>query len=197
MTTWWNQFAEVRLEDFKIWTGDFNQPGKVYFRNHVATKNYQSLIDCGCGVAADYYAFKQDGYTIEYTGLDSCNFFIKLNRENGIQMVEAELEKTLPITDNSYDLVYCREVIEHLSFYEKTISEFIRIGKKEVLILWFIKPDNAGEQINYWAAEDLYHNKYNLNKLENFILDNSKVKNLEWININEKQDALHIYLKEE
>ena len=94
-------------------------------------------------------------------------------------MIKAELEQNLPILDNSYECVYCREVLEHLSYYEKTISEMIRISSKEVIIVWFIIPDNE-EHINYWEEEDLYHNKYEINKLEKFITSIDKVDNLFW-----------------
>lgn len=182
MTTWWNKNAETRMNDFKSWVGDFNQASKVYCRKYVVNKQYKTIIDCGCGLATDYYGFKNDEYEINYTGLDSCNFFINSNRENGISMIEAELEETLPIPDSSYEVVYCREVLEHLSYYEKTLNELIRIASKEVIIVFFIKPDGE-ENINYWGEEDLYHNKYNKEKMEAFIMNNPRVDKLFWVDI--------------
>jgi ubiquinone/menaquinone biosynthesis C-methylase UbiE len=196
MTDWWNKNIQNRITDFTSWVGDHDQPTKSYCRKYVADKKYTSIIDCGSGVASEYYGYKNDNYEIQYTGLDSCIYLVNLNRQNGIGMVEAELEKDLPIIDNSYECVYCRGVIEHLSYYETTINEFIRIGKKEVMIGWFIKPDNSEDEVNYWVEEDLYHNKYNLEKLENFISKNDKVDNLFWTDINEKENVLHIILKD-
>lgn len=181
MTDWWNKNAENRIDDFKSWIGDFNQPSKVYCRKYIVEKQYKNIIDCGCGLATDYFGFKNDGSDINYTGLDSCKYFINLNKECGITMVEAELIKNLPLADDSYDCVYCREVIEHLPYYEKTINEFIRIAKKEIVIVFFIKPDNREDLVNYWEEEDLYHNRYNKEKLELFILNNIKVDKLLWV----------------
>lgn len=183
MTSWWNKNAETRMNDFKSWVGDFNQASKVYCRKYVADKQYKTIIDCGCGLATDYYGFKNDKYEINYTGLDSCGFFVNSNKENGITMIEAELEKDLPITNDSYEVVYCREVLEHLSHYEKTLTELIRIASKEVLVVFFIKPDHSEENINYWTEEDLYHNKYNKEKLETFLANSPKVDKLSWIDI--------------
>lgn len=194
MTTWWNKNVKNRINDFEGWIGDHNQPTKLYCRKYVASKSYKDIIDCGCGVATEYYGYKSDAYDIKYTGLDSCTHLIELNRDRNINMIEAELEKDLPIEDNSYECVYCRGVIEHLSYYKKAIDEFIRIGKKEVLIGWFINPDDKEDQINYWEEEDLYHNKYNINNLEDFILSNPKVNQLFWQDINEKESVLHIIL---
>lgn len=208
MTNWWNKNVEVRMNDFKSWIGGFNYPSKIYCRNYVIEKQYKSIIDCGCGLATDYFGFKNDKYEIEYTGLDSCKYLVDLNRENGIQMIEAELDEELELQDNSYECVYCREVLEHLPYYEKTISEFVRIATKEVIVVFFVKPD-AEEQINYWAEEDLYHNKYDKAKLENFITSIPKVDRLFWNEVDDpknnlvtedadlpdKKSVLHILLK--
>lgn len=187
MTSWWNKNVESRMDDFKEWIGDYNQPSKVYCRSHVTKKKYKTLIDCGCGLATDFYGFKAaDNFEIEYTGLDSCKFLVDLNRNNGISMIESELEIDLPILDSLYDCVYCREVLEHLSAYEKTVSELIRIGSKEVMIVFFIKPtENVEDEINYWQEEDLYHNKYSKSKLEQFILANPKVEKIEWVDVSD------------
>jgi len=195
MTSWWNKNSENRIDDFKSWVGNQDNPSKKYCRKYIADKQYKSIIDCGCGLASEYYGYQEDKYNINYTGLDSCTYFNTINKDNGIQMIESELEKDLPIIDNSYECVFCREVLEHLSFYEKAISEFIRIGKKEIIICWFIKPTTDDDEINYWEEEDLYHNKYNISKLEKFVLSNTKVEKLFWEDID--QSILHIVLKKE
>ncbi len=183
MTDWWNKNVEVRIDDFKSWVGDYNKASKVYCRKYIADKQYKTIIDCGCGMATDYNGFKKDNYKIDYTGLDSCRFFIDINATHGIKMINAELEKDLRIVSNSYDVVYCREVLEHLNGYEKCLSELIRIGIKEVIIVFFIKPAEEDDKINYWESEDLYHNKYNKDKLEKFINDNPKVDKLFWVDV--------------
>jgi len=217
MTTWWNKNVKNNLETFFGWVKDFNNPNKVYCRNHVIKKNYKSILDCGCGFATEYYGYKyNDNYDIKYTGADSCKYFIDFNASQGIHMVEADLDCTLPIGDNAYECVFCREVVEHLSYYENAINEFIRIGKKEVIIVWFLKPGSiplyddelpeslkqkpwtaAGEdQINYWEEEDLYHNVYAIDKIEKFILSNPKVEKITWHDFTDKESVLHITLKE-
>lgn len=195
MTSWWQKNLQTRMTDFSSWIGDFNKNDKIYCRKYVATQGYKSLIDCGCGLATEFFGYKNDNYDINYTGLDSCQFLIERNKEQNITMIEAELESPLSILDSSYECVYCREVLEHLSYYENAIKEFIRIGQKEIIISWFIKPDSKEDEINYWDIEDLFHNKYNIEKLEKFILDNPKVDSLFWKQVSEKENILHIKLK--
>lgn len=149
MASWWNSNVEKRIRDFISWTGGFNQPSKVHCRNYIVKNQYKSVIDCGCGLATDYFGFKHDGHEIDYTGLDSCKYLIKYNIDRGMKMIDAELTKKLPIKDNSYECVYCREVLEHLPYYEKTLKEFVRIATKEVIVVFFIKPLSENE----WEAE--------------------------------------------
>lgn len=185
MSQWWNNNAEARISDFTVWVGDYNQPSKVYCRNYIAQKQYKNIIDCGCGLATDYFGFKNDNYDLNYTGLDSCTYFVNLNKECGIPMIEAELEGALPPAINAYDCVYCREVIEHLSSWKKTIPEMIRIASKEVIIVWFIKPEPGEDKINYWEEEDLYHNLYSKDKLEEMLTKHPKVTSFFWHDISD------------
>lgn len=195
MTSWWNKNSENRIQDFVGWVGDHSQITKSFCRKYVISKQYKSIIDCGCGLGSEYFGYKHDKYEIEYTGLDSCKHFIEQNSKNSIIMVEAELEKELPLLDNSFECVFCRGVIEHLSAYEKTLSEFIRVAQKEVLIGWFIKPDDQEEKIDYWVEEDLYHNRYNKQALEKYLLSQPKVDCICWEDIDDKENVLHIILK--
>lgn len=195
MTSWWNKNIENRIDDFKSWVGSYDKPAKKMIRNHVIEKKYKSILDCGCGLASEYYGYKNDDYKIRYVGMDSCDKFVEINSESGIKMIKAELEENFNIVDNSYDCVFCKDVLEHLKDYKNTLSEMIRVAKKEVIVGWFIKPINDEERINYWDQEDLYHNEYNINELESFIKENEKVLSFEWVNVDNKEFNLHIYLK--
>ncbi len=196
MTTWWNKnIPGQRLEEFKSWLTDGHQSDRKYCRSHIAKQEYKTFLDVGCGIAVEYFGFKDDNYPIEYTGLDSCNFLIDLNRSKGIQMIEAELDSPLPIEDGSYDCVYAREIIEHLQYHRRTLDELIRVAKKEVIVTWFIRPNHEPEDIRYRADEDLYHNQYNIDNLEKFVLSNDRVESVTWHEPNEKHIVLHIKLK--
>ncbi len=201
MTSWWNNNAEAEIDAFKEWTKDYNHPTKIYCRKYVANKGYESIIDCGCGLATEFHGYKADNYPIKYAGMDSCKYFVNTNRASGVPMIESELDGPLPIRDSLYDCVYCREVIEHLPYYENAINEFIRIGKREVLIVWFLAPRPEPDNMNYWPSGDLYHNIYDSRKLEFFLMNNPKVDYFTWETIrlrgheNPNETILHIFLK--
>jgi 2-polyprenyl-3-methyl-5-hydroxy-6-metoxy-1,4-benzoquinol methylase len=177
MTDWWNKNVESRIDDFKKWLEDDKALDTQYCRDYIAKNNYKSMLDCGSGFCVNYHAFKDCGYDIEYTGVDSCKYLIETNK--GINIVDANLEDKLPI-DGPYDIVYSRSVAEHLKCYETFINEMIRLAKHEVIIIFFITPSDKEDFIDYWEAEDLYHNHYNKEKLENFIKSNTKVDTIHW-----------------
>lgn len=194
MTSWWNKNIETRLDDFKSWVGSFDKPAKKMIREHVIKSKYKSILDCGCGLSSEYYGYKNDNYKIKYTGLDSCEKFVEINNENNINVIKCELEQDFPLNDSQFDCVFCKDVLEHLKDYKKTLSEMIRVAKKEVIIGWFISP-SENEKINYWEEEDLYHNEYSKSEIESILNSNEKVKSFEWISVDDKEINLHILLK--
>lgn len=202
MTEWWNKNVESRVDDFKKWLEDDKALDTKYCREYIINKKYKSILDCGSGFCVNYYAFKDDKYEIKYTGVDSCDYLVDLNKQNGIEVLRANVEKPLPIEDCSYDIVYTRSVLEHLPHYATFVNEMIRVAKNEVIIIFFITPtDKEDDCDNYWPEEDLYHNHYNLTKLENFIKSNSKVNNIFWNREFEdggqyNKSILHIIMKE-
>ena len=89
--------------------------------------------------------------------------------------------------------------IEHLDRYEKSIQELVRVAKKEVFIVFFIKPNplNNKDIINKGIDRGyvLYHNEYSKDKLEKFVRSLSRVNVLEWEEVSAQEIVLHIYLK--
>jgi ubiquinone/menaquinone biosynthesis C-methylase UbiE len=186
ISDWWNKnMNDSMLPTFKGWVGDYNSETKKFSREYIESKNYKSIIDIGCALCDMYYGFKNEKYEIDYTGLDSCQYFIDKNKELAINVIKSDMNK-INIRDNSYDVVFARHVLEHLPTFKDALSEFIRISSKEVIVIFFIKPLDK-EEIRY-DNTDLYHNIYSKKEIENFI---SKY-NYEWNDINDKEIILHI-----
>jgi glycosyltransferase involved in cell wall biosynthesis len=194
--SWWNVNINTKMEDFKKWTGDENIQSKVYLRTHIINKEYKSCLDCGAALCVDFYGFKNQNYNIEYHAIDTCEFFIKEGLNKKIDINLNSIEK-IDKNDNSIDVVYCRHVFEHLSGYNLAIDEMMRVAKKEVSILFFLKPEEK-EHISYAFYENsfLYHNTYNKSKIIKYMEINPKFYKLEMIDINEQECCYHIYLKD-
>ncbi len=65
---------------------------------------------------------------VEYIGVDLSEVSVKAARESGLSafLVDVSKEK-LPFDDQSFDLVYCAEVIEHLFDPDFAMEEFTRV----------------------------------------------------------------------
>jgi len=66
-------------------------------------------------------------------GLDISLKALHVGKRKGIDVILADAEY-LPLRNDSFDLVLCMEVIEHLLHPEKEINELCRIGRKWIVI---------------------------------------------------------------
>lgn len=192
--TWWDKNLSQKFDEFKGWVGDFKSESKVFVRNYVKTKNYESIVDCGCGPATEFFGYKHDGYDINYLGVDSSTFIHNHITNNGVPAILSPIEK-IELPDSSFDVSFSRHVMEHLPTFRFGLSELIRLANKEAINVWFIKPDSLEEKINYDGKENLFHNKYNRNDVETLLITNNKVASWRWEDVNDKEIALFIQVK--
>jgi ubiquinone/menaquinone biosynthesis C-methylase UbiE len=194
--TWWTNNLKNKMDEFCFWIGDCYAVSKVFCRSYIANRGYKTLLDCGCGVCTEYYGYKEDGYEIEYTGIDATKMLVEMGQKSGINVVEGYLEE-LPFEDKKFDVVYIRHVLEHLPHYHESMSEAIRVAKKEVIVVFFIKPNEEQDFIDYNGWDNLFHNHYNKEGFENYLLSNEHVASVEWRDVNEKECVALIKVKDE
>jgi len=195
---WWenNLESEEEYALFASWLGGIQAPSRVAMRNHIYSKQYDSILDVPCGLCTDYYGFLDESSAIDYTGLDITPQLIQNGQEAGVPCVLGSIEN-IPFPEKSFDVTYSRHILEHLDKYETALNEIIRVSKKEALVVFFIKPsDNNQDSIRPGMYNDylLYHNVYSRKKLENFLFQNPRVSSIEWQDVNRKEIILHIYL---
>ena len=190
--TWWNQHVHSKMDDFHQWVGDSHAESKEYMATYLQKKTYHSLIDAGCGNATFYDTLQHNGINIQYIGVDSCQYFIEHNTTQGITMIESDIRHT-PLLDSYVDIVFSRHTFEHQPHFKEIMKELLRIAKKEMTHIFFIKPSEK-ETIHYTAHDNLYHNCYSKQDIEAFLQEHSKVDHWTWVDINEKECALHVYL---
>lgn len=195
---WWekNLINVFSLESFKNWLGQENSESRIKCREHLKKMNYKNFLDVACGVCTEYFGFKKNEINIEYTGIDITPKLVKNANDLGINVKEGSIE-AIPFADNSFEIVYARHILEHLDYYEKAIKELIRVAQKECFIVFFIPPSTQDDKIDLATHYNylLYHNRYNREKIEKFVLSLNKTKNIQWNEL-EKESILHIYIKE-
>lgn len=117
---------------FDIWTNTL-----------INTIEFKSILDAGCGPGILINKLAQSGK--EATGCDFSNaareLFIYNNDVPGANFVNSTITE-LPFPDNSFDLVFCSDVMEHLPFLDvhTAVKELMRVAKNH--IVYTINTDN-------------------------------------------------------
>lgn len=128
-----------------------------------------SILDVGSGEGFTLSLLKEKkiGNTLE--GLEYSEVAIQLGKEMfpGVNLRQGDIYH-MPYADNSFDLVICSEVLEHLERPEEALQELMRVTKKYCLFSvpnepWFMTANflrgknvsrwgNDIEHINHWSG---------------------------------------------
>ncbi len=191
--TWWDNNILSRYEEFSKWVGDSSAESKIYFREFLKRRNFESILDVGCGPATEFFALKEELPTIKYTGVDSSKYLNILNNSKGIPMIESPAHQ-IPLSDDTFDVVLSRHVLEHQPDFKPILGEMIRISSKLATHIFFIKP-GENEIINFDQNENLYHNCFKKENIENYLKTFKKIKYFEWKEINQNENILLVWIK--
>lgn len=192
--TWWDQNLDTRFQEFESWVGDSNHPSKKMFRDYIKDKGYKSLIDLGCGNATEFFAYQQENPEMEYLGADSSIFLYNRNRNMGVPMTLMRDDKVI-LPDNHSEVVFSRHVLEHQPSFKPLLSEMIRLTKKEVVNVFFIAPKEK-EIINYDPIDNLFHNTFCIDEIEDYLRNHEDVQTFSWIPITFTEVGLSIIKKQ-
>jgi ubiquinone/menaquinone biosynthesis C-methylase UbiE len=168
---WWNTNLPTRLDDFENWLGGAMNETRLPVRKTIKDAGYQTVLDCGAGLCAEYDGFKLEGSNIKYEALDTCKHLIEMAKTKGINATLGSIEQ-IPFPNNAFEIVICRGVIEHLEDFRKPISEMVRVASKEVLISWFLAPSKfeVEEKTNMIEGGALLlHNRYVRKDIQSYI----------------------------
>lgn len=138
----------------------------------MAKVNIGRILDAGCGEGFTLKRLKEKNIGNYHEGIDILRTAIKLGRELNPD-IKFSLGNIyhLPYENNSFDLVLCNEVLEHLSNPKAALKEIIRVSKKYCLISvpnepWFrlanflrlknlSRLGNDPEHIQHWSKGSL------------------------------------------
>ena len=104
----------------------------------ISLKPHSKILDVGCGEGRHIFGSLQEYKDVYCVGLDQdipslnkckegLDFFKELNTRSTVFM-QGSVYK-LPFEENSFDLVICSEVLEHLDDYHAAIDEIYRVLK--------------------------------------------------------------------
>lgn len=89
----------------------------------------KTLLDLGCGNAVLSKLISEKS-PIEVTAVDFSQIAVKQAKQIGLRAKRVDLQKRFPFRDESYDVIYSGQVVEHLLNPDFFISECYRVLKK-------------------------------------------------------------------
>src|ERR1035437_4180607 len=105
-----------------------------FFRNLAnltAAKTVDSILDVGCGEGFTLNRLKEKRIGKKLEGIEYSEAAIELGHKiyPDIIIKQGNIYQ-LPYEDNSFDLVLCTEVLEHLDKPQAGLKELVRVSKK-------------------------------------------------------------------
>jgi ubiquinone/menaquinone biosynthesis C-methylase UbiE len=97
--------------------------------------NPMSILDVGCGEGFTLLRLKDENIGKKLSGIDNSDRAISYGKKNFpfLHIKKGDVYK-LPFKDNSFDLVLCMEVLEHLDNPIEALIELRRVSRKYVLL---------------------------------------------------------------
>jgi SAM-dependent methyltransferase len=85
------------------------------------------LLDLGCADGELTLRLAARIGTTDVTGVEGAPAVAAKGRERGIHVVEADLNRPLPLPDEAFDVVHANQIIEHLHDTDRLASEIHRL----------------------------------------------------------------------
>jgi len=119
-----------------------NPVGKLFLNNFLNSVvkttrplNIETVLDVGCGEGFTLARLKKEKIGESFEGIEYDESAIALGKRlyPSLTIKQGDIYK-LPYKSNSFDLVVCTEVLEHLENPKKAYRELIRASKKYILL---------------------------------------------------------------
>lgn len=165
------QFTDKYTKSGSI--GDFLVQNFFKAIGQLSPKNISSVLEVGCGAGYSMQHLQQFfGPTTSYTACDIDPELVTLAKQKNpnVTCMTASIYE-LPFPDHSFDMVVCLEVLEHLEYPEKALSELARVSKQYIIAstprepVWRILNMTRGKywgdfgntpgHLNHWSSHGL------------------------------------------
>jgi len=133
------------------------------FLNTVRFCQINSVLDVGCGEGFTMKRLKNAKIGKNWEGVEYLDRAIDIGKKihSDLKIIKGDIYK-LPYSANSFDLIVCTEVLEHLEYPKKALRELVRVSKKYVLLSvrnepWFMLGNFLrGKNLSRWG-NDIEH----------------------------------------
>ena len=138
-----NKAIHLKLKEFLgtpyEWESHIDNIFRIFDQN-LRTYAPHNILDIGCGngdrtirIAKYYNVSMSNVHGLDY----NVDLMTTCKKAFNASSIDLETDH-IPYKDNTFDLVICNQVLEHLKNYKKTISEAIRVTKNQGYIVFGI-----------------------------------------------------------
>lgn len=138
-STWWDEKEPLNLLRTSINPGRFGYFRDVLIKQLKIDPRGKKVLDVGCGGGILAEEFARLGCQV--MGIDPSVSSLATARAHAQQAgldidYRVGVGEDLPFADESFDMVYCSDVLEHVNNLEKVISEMARVLKQDGVFLY-------------------------------------------------------------
>ncbi len=151
-----------------------------YFNNFlelISDLKIETVLDAGCGEGFTLNKLKQNGIGQKYEGIDYSEDAIKLGRKiyPNLDIKKGDIYNLL-YKENSFDLIICTEVLEHLDDPQKALSDILRVSSRYILLTVPNEPWFTLFNFTQWGKDIGHINHWSSFSFQKFIIHNSKFR---------------------
>jgi 2-polyprenyl-3-methyl-5-hydroxy-6-metoxy-1,4-benzoquinol methylase len=151
--------------------------------NLTAAKKVDSILDVGCGEGFTLNRLKEKGIGKKLEGVEYSEDAIELGHKTypDIKIQQGNIYQ-LPYENNTFDLVLCTEVLEHLDKPQDALKELVRVSKKYLVIsvpnepLFMLAQLVRGKNWSRFGNDIEHINHWTMFGFPKFVKRNSKVQ---------------------
>ena len=146
----------------------------------------KKVLDVGCSFGQNLIHFPSG-----CVGVELYPRMVKFANGLGLEVISANMEDYIPVESSSFDVIYCRDVLEHMVAPHKLLIEFDRILRPDGrLVLDVRNMDSIGSK-SWNSLHHLY--AYNKKSLI-FLLERAGFKVKRYIILNQKLSKIINYV---
>lgn len=144
------------------------------FTKELKKLEIKNVLDVGCGEGFILNKLKKEGIGKNWQGIDYSKDAVKIGKKLHPRLdLEQGSIYDSGFKDNSFDLVICTEVLEHLDNPKKALKEVLRISKKYVLLSVPNEPLFLLSNFTQWGKDIGHINHWTFWGFEEFVKQNT------------------------
>ncbi len=119
------------------------------------------VLEVACGPGIEYEGLRRAGLNVDYTGVDVTPRMVSVcaSRFPQAKFLVGDVEH-LPFPDASFDVVFTKDLFEHLPGFETGLSEMYRVAKRLVLVHFFLPLVEGATVYGFHPESAFRYNRY-------------------------------------